>query len=201
MTSKPIVYIIDDDNAVRQFLGELIDSVNLRVEAFGSAQAFLDSYTPGSIGCLLLDIRMPGMSGLELQKELIKRSINLPCIILTGNADVQIAVQAFKAGAVDFIEKPFNNELLLDAVQRAIGDALAAHQKSIEHSQVIERVKQLTPREHEVLNQLIDGKSNKGIARSLQISKKTVEKHRAKVMKKMHAKSLACVVKMIVGLD
>ena len=126
MAGEPTVFVIDDDAAVRRFLRCLIDSINLCVEVYDSAQAFLDSYTPGQIGCILLDVRMPGMSGLELQRELAKRTIDLPCIILTGHGDVQIAVQAMKKGAVDFVEKPFNNELLLDSVQRAIGDYVEA---------------------------------------------------------------------------
>jgi len=200
MTGEPTVFVIDDDAAVRRFLRGLIDSINLCVEVYDSAQAFLDSYTSGQIGCILLDIRMPGMSGLELQRELAKRTIDLPCIILTGHGDVQIAVQAMKNGAVDFIEKPFNNELLLDSVQRAIGGYVEARHERAEHDQIIERVSQLTPREREVLHHLVDGKTNKGIARSLEISEKTVEKHRGRVMEKMQTKSLASLVKMVAGL-
>jgi FixJ family two-component response regulator len=200
MTGEPTVFVIDDDAAVRRFLRGLIDSINLCVEVYDSAQAFLDSYTPGQIGCILLDIRMPGMSGLELQRELAKRTIDLPCIILTGHGDVQIAVQAMKNGAVDFIEKPFNNELLLDSVQRAIGDYMETRHERAEHDQIIERVSRLTPREREVLHHLVEGKTNKGIARSLEISEKTVEKHRGRVMEKMQTKSLASLVKMVAGL-
>ena len=200
MTSEPIVFIVDDDAAVRRFLRGLIESVNLRAEVYDSAQAFLDSYTPGQIGCLLLDIRMPGMSGLELQEELSRRTIDLPIIILTGHGDVQIAVLAMKAGAVDFIEKPFNNELLLDSVQRAVGAHVEADHQRAEHDQIIKLVNWLTPREREVLHHLVDGKTNKGIARALEISEKTVEKHRSRVMEKMQARSLASLIKMVTGL-
>ncbi len=124
MTPEPTVFVIDDDKAVRHFLRGLIASVNLRVEAFTSAQEFLAAYRSSSPGCLLLDIRMPGMSGLELQQELSVRGIDLPVIVLTGHGDVQVAVHAMKAGAVDFIEKPFNNELLLDRVQKAVAKSV-----------------------------------------------------------------------------
>ncbi len=197
MTPEPTVFVVDDDQAVRRFLCGLIASVDLRVEAYASAREFLDAYEPGRPGCLLLDIRMPGMSGLELQKELAERAIGLPVIILTGHGDVQVAVHAMKAGAVDFIEKPFNNELLLDRVQNAVAESVEADSTRVRRDQIMGRVELLTPRERQVLDMVVAGETNKGIGRRLDISDKTVEIHRAKVMEKMQAKSLADLVKMV----
>ena len=201
MTPEPTVFVIDDDKAVRHFLRGLIASVNLRVEAFASAQEFLAAYRSSSPGCLLLDIRMPGMSGLELQQELSVRGIDLPVIVLTGHGNVQVAVHAMKAGAVDFIEKPFNNELLLDRVQKAVAKSVDTYEDRIKRDEILNRRKLLTPRERQVLDLVVAGESNKGIARRLHISDKTVEIHRANVMGKMQAKSLADLVKMVSTLE
>ena len=201
MTPEPTVFVIDDDKAVRHFLRGLIASVNLRVEAFTSAQEFLAAYRSSSPGCLLLDIRMPGMSGLELQQELSVRGIDLPVIVLTGHGNVQVAVHAMKAGAVDFIEKPFNNELLLDRVQKAVAKSVDTYENRIKRDEILNRRKLLTPRERQVLDLVVAGESNKGIARHLHISEKTVEIHRANVMGKMQAKSLADLVKMVSTLE
>jgi FixJ family two-component response regulator len=201
MTPEPTVFVIDDDKAVRHFLRGLIASVNLRVEAFASAQEFLAAYRSSSPGCLLLDIRMPGMSGLELQQELSVRGIDLPVIVLTGHGDVQVAVHAMKAGAVDFIEKPFNNELLLDRVQKAVAKSVDTYENRIKRDEILNRRKLLTPRERQVLDLVVAGESNKGIARHLHISDKTVEIHRANVMGKMQAKSLADLVKIVSTLE
>lgn len=201
MNPEPTVFIIDDDEAVRRFLSGLIASVGLHVETYASAQEFLDADEPSQPGCLLLDIRMPGMSGLELQKELASRNIRIPIIILTGHGDVQVAVHAMKAGAVDFIEKPFNNELLLDRVQNAVAESVEADSTRVRRDQIMGRVELLTPREHQVLDIVAAGETNKGIARRLDISEKTVEIHRARVMEKMQAKSLADLVKMVATLE
>lgn len=201
MTHEPTVHVIDDDVAVRRFLEGLIKSVSLRVETYASAREFLDAFDPGAPGCIVLDIRMPGMSGLELQRELVARAISLPIIILTGHGDVQIAVQAMRAGAVDFIEKPFNNELLLDSVQKAVAESVDARDARVERGEIESRMHMLTPREHDVLNLIVMGETNKGVARRLGISEKTVEGHRAGVMAKMRAKSLANLVKMAVAVD
>jgi len=198
MILKPTVYIVDDDAAVRHFLSSLIRSVDLRTEEFASSQEFLVSYQPIQPGCLLLDIRMPGMSGLELQRELHARGITLPVIILTGHGNVQVAVHAMKAGAVDFIEKPFNNELLIDRVQKAVAASLKEHQTRVDQNAVLTRMKSLTPREHQVLNLVVAGETNRNIAQRLNISVKTVEIHRAGMMEKMQAKSLVDLVKMAV---
>jgi FixJ family two-component response regulator len=201
MTPEPTVFVIDDDKAVRHFLRGLIASVNLRVEAYASAQEFLAAYRSSSPGCLLLDIRMPGMSGLELQQELGVRGIDLPVIVLTGHGNVQVAVHAMKAGAVDFIEKPFNNELLLDRVQKAVAKSVDTYEDRIKRDEILNRRKLLTPRERQVLDLVVAGESNKGIARHLHISEKTVEIHRAHVMGKMRAKSLADLVKIVSTLE
>ena len=196
-TFEPTVFVVDDDQAVRRFLCGLITSVDIPVESYASAQDFLDSYEPGHPGCLLLDIRMPGMSGLELQQELDRRAIDLPVIILTGHGNVQVAVNAMKAGAVDFVEKPFNNELLLDRIQRALSDSVKVRETRLEQEEIKARMARLTPREREVLERVIAGDTNKGVARRLGISDKTVELHRSRVMEKMKAGSLAALVKMV----
>lgn len=194
--SEPTVFIVDDDDAVRRFLSGLMESVDLRVEAFASAGDFLEAYEPGQPGCLVLDVRMPGMSGLELQRELADQAIDLPVIILTGHGNVQLAVHAMQAGAIDFVEKPFNNELLLDRIQRAVTENVRAGSERSMRIKIAERMQLLTPREREVLDLVVAGQTNKGVARHLDISEKTVEIHRANVMRKMRAKSLADLVKM-----
>ena len=201
MTAETTVYVVDDDEAVRRFLRGLIQSVGLRVETHATAQEFLDAYEVGSPGCLLLDIRMPGMSGLELQAELKRRGIDLPVIILTGHGDVKVAVHAMKAGAVDFIEKPFNNEFLLQAIQKAVADSRRSGSSRVRRQEILQQLEALTARERQVLDIVVAGGTNKGVARRLGISEKTVEIHRAKVMEKMQAKSLAELVKMAAVLD
>jgi FixJ family two-component response regulator len=200
MAREPMVFIVDDDDAVRRFLSGLIQSIKVRVSAHASAQDFLDAYEPGCPGCLLLDVRMPGMSGLELQRELAERSINLPVIILTGHGDVPVAVQAMKAGAVDFIEKPFNNELLLDRIQMAVVQSVRAESVRAERNEMLKRLELLTLRERQVFDLVVAGEVNKVIAHRLTISEKTVEIHRANVMRKMDARSLAALVQMAVSL-
>lgn len=192
------VFVVDDDQAMRQSLTWLIESVGMKVETFDSAKAFLGSYYPGRAGCLLLDVRMPGMSGLDLQEYLIQHDIRIPVIIITGHGDVPMAVRAMKAGAVDFIEKPFNDEFLLDSIRNAL--SLDEHQRNrqAERAEIAARLALLTPREHEVMDMVTDGQSNKEIANQLGVSAKTVEAHRAKVMEKMSAGSLAELVRMSV---
>ncbi|MDP2706259.1 MAG: response regulator, partial [Burkholderiales bacterium] len=168
---------------------------------YASAQEFLDDYEADSPGCLLLDIRMPEMSGLELQAELRRREIDIPVIILTGHGDVKVAVHAMKAGAVDFIEKPFNNELLLQGIQKAVADSLHSTGTRVRRQEILQRLETLTTRERQVLGIVVAGETNKGVARRLSISEKTVEIHRAKVMEKMQAKSLAELVKMAAVLE
>ncbi len=200
MANEPTVFIVDDDDAVRRFLTGLIRSIDLNVEAYASAQDFLDAYRPGRPGCLLLDVRMPGMSGLELQRELAERAIALQVVILTGHGNVPVAVQAMKAGAVDFIEKPFNNELLLDRIQTAVAQSLRTGSEREAHDEALRRLDTLTPRERQVFDLVVTGATNKSIAHRLTISGKTVEIHRANVMRKMRARSLASLVHMALSL-
>lgn len=201
MNPDPTVFVVDDDDAVRRFLSGLIASVGLNVETYASAREFLDVCERSRAGCLVLDIRMPGISGLELQKELVARDIRIPVIILTGHGDVQVAVHAMKGGAVDFIEKPFNNELLLDRIQKAVAESVQAATSRVKRDEIVRRMDLLTPRECQVLEMVAAGETNKGVARHLDISERTVEIHRAKVMEKMRAKSLADLVKMVATLE
>ncbi len=188
---KPTVFVVDDDEAVRESLHFLISSVDLQVQTFASATDFLDNYEPGLAGCLVVDVRMPGMSGLELQRQLSDRRINLPVIIITGHGDVDMAVRAMKSGAFDFIQKPFNDQVLLDLIQAALDKNARAAEADAERASIADKMGQLTDREREVLNGIVDGSSNKDIAAHLKLSEKTIEFHRSKVMRKMSASSLA----------
>ena len=201
MTIKPTVYVIDDDAAIRQFLHSLISTVDLHVEVFDSAQSFLSEYVSGSTGCVLLDICMPGMSGLELQKEMLVHGISLPVIFLTGHGDVQIGVNAMKDGAFDFIEKPFKNDLLLDSIQKAVAVGLSTDVSRAEKMTLDNLISRLTTRERQVMDMVVEGDTNKAIAGDLKISERTVENHRASMMKKMEARSLADLVKMLIFSD
>lgn len=197
--SDPIVWIVDDDEAMRSSLKWLIESVGMRVESYDSADTFLKTHKPGRFGCLLLDVRMPGMSGLELLDHLRANQMLIPTIIITGHGDVPMAVRAMKAGAMDFIEKPFNDEVLLDGIRRALVHEEQRRDREAEVGEVLERLEHLTPREHEVMAMVTDGYSNKEIANSLGVSAKTVEAHRARVMEKMQAGSLAELVRMAIS--
>lgn len=192
------VFVIDDDEAMRSSLQWLIESDGLQVETFDSAQNFLDNYYPGQAGCLLLDVRMPGMSGLELQAQLEEREITAPVIIITGHGDVSMAVKAMKAGAYDFIEKPFDDDVLLKAIKRALTLDAAQRESRATKAEVVARMAQLTRREHEVMEMVTAGMSNKEIASRLDVSAKTIEAHRARVMEKMEARSLAELVRMAI---
>jgi len=197
MNSEPTVFVVDDDEAMRHSLQWLIESVGHRVRTFGSADAFLQSYYPGQAGCLLLDVRMPGMSGLELQSYLARQEIRLPVIIITGHGDIAMAVKAMQAGAVNFIEKPFNDEALLSSIRGAL--ELDERRRAVQRqrSDIAARLAELTPREHEVMEMVTKGMSNRDIAAALGVSAKTVEAHRARVMDKMRAESLAELVRMV----
>lgn len=194
--NQPTVFVVDDDQAVARSLRWLIETVQLRVETFSSAQAFLDGYTPSKRGCLVLDVRMPGMSGLELQERLAAQRIHVPIIFITGHGDVQMAVRAVQAGSFDFIEKPFNDQDLLDRIQKAIAFDTEQRCKETQRAHLAALFASLTTREREVLDLVVEGLSNKAIANSFGLSAKTVEVHRAKMMEKMQARSIADLVKM-----
>lgn len=196
MTIEPTVFVVDDDQAMRTSLKWLIESTGMQVRTFESADAFLTTYFPGWAGCLLLDVRMPGMSGLELQQHLGREGLQIPVIIITGHGDVGMAVKAMKAGAVDFIEKPFNDEDLLGAIRKALAVDERRRVSQATRAEIAARLGELTPREHEVMIMVTDGKSNKDMAAELGVSTKTVEAHRARVMEKMRAESLAELVRM-----
>lgn len=192
----PTVFVVDDDQSVRDSLRWLLESAAIAVETFSSAQKFLDAYDRQRAGCLLLDVRMPGMSGLELQERLSREELSLPVIIITGHADVQMAVRAMKFGAVDFVEKPFNDQVLLECVQHAIHQDRRARDSHAETEDIRRRLAKLTPREREVLDMVIDGKLSKQIAVEFGLSEKTVEVHRAHIMSKMEAENVADLVRL-----
>jgi RNA polymerase sigma factor (sigma-70 family) len=197
MSSGETVFVVDDDQAMRSSLQWLIESMGMRVETYDSAQAFLDAYYPGRAGCLLLDVRMPGMSGLELQAYLARREHRIPVIIITGHGDVSMAVKAMKNGAADFIEKPFDDEALIVSIRNALQHDEKQRALRAQRADIAARMAELTPREHQVMTMVTDGKSNKEIATALGVSAKTVEVHRARVMDKMRADSLAELVRMV----
>ena len=199
-TPESTVYVVDDDQAVRDSLHWLMTSVNLPVKTFASAHEFLEACQPNQQGCIVLDIRMPGMSGIELQKKLAARSDELLIIFITGHGDVHMAVDAMKAGAYDFFEKPIDDQLLLDAVQKAVKQSAVATLEHVHEAEIHLRQDSLTPREHEVLDLILNGEPNKRIAVRLGVGEKTVEAHRAKVMEKMQAKSLAHLFKIVISL-
>jgi len=197
VTLEITVFVVDDDQAVRDSLALLVQSVGLEVETFASAKDFLDAYRPDRRGCLITDIRMPGMSGLELQEQLYSDGYHIPVIVLTGFGDVPAAVRALKGGAVDFVEKPFNPQALLDLVQQAIVLDAEIREQAAHQARLAERMALLTPREQEVMALVVAGKANKVIAIDLSISERTVELHRARIMKKMRARSLAQLMRMV----
>jgi two-component system, LuxR family, response regulator FixJ len=191
------VYIIDDDADVRQSLALLGRSVGLNVETYHSAVAFLEALSPVCEGCLVLDIRMPGMSGLDLQQVLNERQCRLPIIFITGHGDVAMAVRAMRAGAFDFIEKPFRDQDLLDRINQAVIKNAALRAEYAEHAQIRAQLETLTSREREVMGRIVQGQANKVIAIDLGLSERTVEIHRAKVMAKMEVHSLAELVSRV----
>lgn len=196
MQPEPTVYVVDDDPAVRQSFKWLVGSIGLRVQTFDSAQSFMREYDPAEAGCLVVDVRMPGMSGIELQEKLASEGITIPIIVVTAYGDVPTAVRAMKRGAVDFIEKPYNDQAMLDRIQLCIERDARMRQTKQTERDVAWRVERLTPREREVFELIVSGRSNKEVARVLEISPKTVEAHRAKVMDKMAVGSLAELVQM-----
>ncbi len=201
MSDEATIFVVDDDREVREALQLLFESVGLGVELFESGQAYIDRADLSRPGCLVVDIRMPGMSGLELQARLAAERIHPPIIIITGHGDVPMAVRAVQAGAADFIEKPFNDQALLDSVHRAIERDAEQRGEASRLADIQARLERLTPREREVLELVIAGKRNKVIAADLGVSQSTVEAHRAKVMEKMEAKTLSDLMRMMLALE
>jgi two-component system response regulator FixJ len=192
-----LIYVVDDDDAVRDSLEALLDNRGFKVKTFGSSKVFLERIGDLSErACLLLDIRMPGMDGLEVLARVVERKLPLAIIMITGHADVPTAVRAMKTGAVDFIEKPFTQDTILNAVAKAFDSLTDAQPTSAEVKQISDRIAHLSPRERDVLERLVDGLTNKEIARELDISPRTVEVYRAGVMDKMSARNLSALVKM-----
>jgi len=199
----PIIYVVDDDASVRKSLERLITSMDFHVEIFTSAQEFLRFDRPDRPCCLVLDIRMPGISGLDLQEELTVANYTIPIIFITGHGDIPMSVRAMKKGAVDFLTKPFDDQDLLDAIHKAIEQDKSTKQEQSEISEIQKCVDSLTSREREVFALIVTGMLNKQVAYTLKVSEKTVKVHRARVMQKMHAKSLAHLVRMAdkVGIE
>lgn len=191
MSGEPVVHVVDDDETVRRSLQWLLESLKLNVQTHASALDFLNGYDPGQPGCLVLDVRMPDVSGLQLQEILAMRNVRLPIVVITGHGDISMAVRAMKAGAFDFIEKPFKDQVLLERVQQCLAMDVRQRREFAERAKLIGRLDSLTPREAEVLEGVIGGKANKEIAADLDISVKTVEVHRARVMEKMAVNSVA----------
>lgn len=196
--NKSCVYIVDDDEAVSGGIKRLVESVGLKAAVFSGGQEFLDAYGRSEPGCLVLDIRMPNMNGITLQSKLTENDINIPIIFLTGHGDVPTATKAFKGGAFDFFEKPFNENELLDRIQQALAKDLCQRDAFALRRESIERLKQLSNRERQVLDLIMAGKPNKNIAMNLKLSQSTIEVHRANVMRKMKAESLAQLVTLVI---
>jgi FixJ family two-component response regulator len=192
----PIVFVVDDDASVRDAVKRLISSVGLRVETFGSTGEFLSSKRPEAPACLVLDVRLPDVSGLELQRDLAAANFHIPIIFITGHADVPMSVRAMKAGAVEFLTKPFRGQELIDAIQEAIAKDRAAWNDRAQMTELRSRYDSLTPREKEVLTLVASGMLNKQIGAELGTSELTVKTHRGRVMEKMGADSLADLVRM-----
>ncbi|MBT8486767.1 MAG: response regulator transcription factor [Phycisphaerales bacterium] len=196
--SETTVYVVDDDAAIRHSMRRLVESIGLAVEAFASAREFLARFDPAVPGCVVLDVRMPEMSGLELQEELLARGHRVPIIVVTGYADVPMAVRSMRAGAMDFIEKPFTPQTLLERIQRAVAKDAEARRTRAEQIDVERRIQRLTPRELQVMDRVVAGRTSKNIAADLGLSPKTIHVHRAEMMAKMQAGSVAELTRMVV---
>jgi len=194
------VHIVDDDDAVRKSLQMLFKSVGVATQIYESGDAFLDQFDGSAEGCILLDIRMPGTSGLEVQKQLSERGSNVPIIFITGHGDVPMAVEAMQLGAFDFVQKPFRDQDLMDRVSQALSESEQQAEISAQAQEIVERYDSLTPREKEVMTCVVKGQANKVIAMDRNVSQRTVEIHRARVMDKMQARSLADLVRMSIEI-
>jgi two-component system response regulator FixJ len=199
--ATPTVFVVDDDAPVRDAIALLLETVELPCETFASAQDFLAAYDGGRSGCLVLDIRMPGMSGLELQEHLRQAGSPIPIVFITGHGDIPMAVEAMKRGAVDFIRKPFRDQELLDRIQEALSEDDTRRAAYRNLGEIRDRVGKLTPREREVFRRVAAGQANKVVAIELGISERTVEIHRSQVMQKTQARTLADLVRMKLTLD
>ncbi|ONF97059.1 response regulator FixJ [Sphingomonas jeddahensis] len=197
MASEPIVYVIDDDGAARHSLEFLLDCAGIRVRSFVSADAFLAASPPLAGACVVTDVRMPGRSGIELVEEMHRRGAEVPVIVITGHADVPLAIQAMHAGVADFIEKPFDDEVMLAAIRKALARQAGSEAAHAERQMIADRIASLSGREREVMGGLAKGEANKAIAYDLGISARTVEVYRANVMMKMQAKTLSDLVRMV----
>lgn len=197
MSQAPVVFVVDDDPSVRSSLKFLMSSVGLQVESFDSAEALLQRKLPDAPGCLVLDVRLRGSSGLDFQRELAARNYHMPIIFITGHGDIPMSVRAMKAGAVEFLTKPFRDQDLLDAVHIALEKDRERRERKKEVSDLQERFNSLTPREQEVISMVVSGMLNKQIADQLGTAENTVKVHRSRAMEKMHAQSVAELVKMI----
>lgn len=197
MQQVPTVFVVDDDADVRQSLRALVQSVGLRVEVYPNAMVFLENLAPERPGCLVLDVRLPGMSGLELQKELAARRVDIPIIMTTGYADVSVAVEAMKAGAFDFIEKPFSLQRVLDSIQRAIAQHVSLRRGREEREEIRARIAQLSRRERQVADMVADGLTSSAIASRLGLQRKTVEVYRSHVNRKLRARNVADLVRLV----
>jgi FixJ family two-component response regulator len=195
--SSALVYLVDDDEAVRDSLGLLLRSVGLDCTVYGSALDFLEHYDPDRHSCLVADIRMPGLSGLELQQRLNEQNAEIPIIFITGHGDVPMAVNAMKSGATDFIQKPFRDQDLIDRIHKALEQDRERRAGRAQEQVIRERLASLTPRETEVMHRVVRGQANKVIAMDLGVSQRTVELHRARVMRKLKMRSLAELVQAV----
>lgn len=195
------VFIVDDDAAVRDSMMELVESVGLHGESYACGQAFLDTFQPERPGCLILDVRMAGMSGLELQEELAESGARIPVIIITGHGDVPMAVRALKLGAVDFIQKPYREQLLLDSINSALALDAAERQKRVGTHDIDQHLADLTPREREIFDPLLEGRTSKQIARELGVSPRTVEAHRRSLLRKLEVGSVKALILRTAGAN
>jgi RNA polymerase sigma factor (sigma-70 family) len=201
MTQPPVVFVVDDDPSVRSSLKFLMSSVGLQVESFDSADALLQRKLPDAPSCLVLDVRLRGLSGLDFQRELAARNCHMPIIFITGHGDIPMSVRAMKAGAIEFLTKPFRDQDLLDAVRIALAKDRERCERKKEVSDLKERFNSLTPREQEVISMVVSGMLNKQIADQLGTAENTVKVHRSRAMEKMHAQSVAELVKMVGKLE